>query len=107
MKLREIADLLQCTYTGNGEVLITGVAPIESAAPGELTFLSNPRYRRRLKETRAAAVIVAPDAGEFPLPTLRAANPYLTFARAIELFHPAVPFPTGIHPTAVIHAGRR
>lgn len=102
MKLREIADLLKCTYTGNGEVLISGVAPIESAAPGELTFLSNPRYRRRLKETRAAAIIVAPDAGELPLPTLRSANPYLTFARAIELFHPAVPFPSGIHPTAVI-----
>ena len=102
MKLREIADLLKCTCTGNGEVLISGVAPIESAGPGELTFLSNPRYRRRLKETRAAAIIVAPDAGELPLPTLRSANPYLTFAHAIELFHRAVPFPSGIHPSAVI-----
>lgn len=102
MKLRQIAERLQCEVTGNGEVEIRGVAGIERAGPGELTFLSNPRYRRRLRQTRAAAVIVARDAEELPLPTLRCGNPYYTFARAIELFHQPLPFPSGIHPSAVV-----
>ena len=102
MKLREIAERLQCELKGDGEVEIRGVAAIETAGPGDLTFLTNPRYRRRLRDTRAAAIIVAPDEGELPLPTLRSPNPYYTFARAIELFHQPLPFPAGIHPTAVV-----
>lgn len=102
MKLREMAERLQCTFTGEGETEIRGVAAIESASEGDLTFLTNPRYRRQLGKTRAAAVIVGPDVEALPIPTLRASNPYFTFARAIELFHPEVTFPAGIHPTAVV-----
>ena len=76
MKLREIAERVQCDLAGDGEVEISRLAPIETAGPGELTFLSNPRYRRRLKQTRAAAVIVARDLEELPVPTLRSSNPY-------------------------------
>ena len=102
MKLREIAERLDCTFTGDGEVEIRGVAAIETAGLGELTFLTNPRYRARLKQTQAAAIIVGKDFEELPLPTLRADNPYLTFARALELFYQPPPFPAGIHPTAVV-----
>ena len=109
MKLRELAERLQCTLTGNGEVEITGVAGIEQAGPGQLTFLTNPRYRRRLRETRAAAIIVTQDYEDLPLPTLRSANPYLTFARALEFFYQPPPFPAGpaadgagIHPTSIV-----
>lgn len=102
MKLHEIAERLQCTLTGNGEVEIRDVAAIETAGPGELTFLSNPRYRRWLRQTRAAAVIVAVDTEELPLPTLRTPNPYYAFARALELFHQPLPFPPGVHSTAVV-----
>jgi UDP-3-O-[3-hydroxymyristoyl] glucosamine N-acyltransferase len=105
MKLRELADRLQCEFTGDGETTIQGVAGIESAGPQDLTFLSNPRYRRKVRDTRAAAIIVSPEVDDLPLPTLRATNPYHTFARAIELFHAAVPFPSGIHPTAVVSPG--
>ena len=102
MKLRELAERLQCKFTGEGETEIRGVAPIETAGPGELTFLANPRYRRHLRRSGAGAVVVARDMDELPLPTLRSGNPYYTFARAIELFHAAVPFPAGTHPTAVV-----
>jgi UDP-3-O-[3-hydroxymyristoyl] glucosamine N-acyltransferase len=102
MRLHEIADRLQCPFTGDGEVEIQGVAGIESAGPHDLTFLSNPRYRRKIRETKAAAIIVSAEAEDLSLPTLRAGNPYYTFARAIELFHKAAPFPSGIHPTAVV-----
>lgn len=102
MKLRELAERLQSSFTGDGEVEITGVASIETAGPGQLTFLTNPRYRRRLRETRAAAIIVAKDYEDLPLPTVRSANPYLTFARALEFFYQPPPFPAGIHPTSVV-----
>jgi len=102
MKLRELAERLGCTFTGDGETQIRGVAAIETAGPGELTFLSNPRYKRRAKESRAGAIVVSKDEAELPVPTVRSANPYHTFARAIELFHDALPFPPGIHPTAVV-----
>lgn len=102
MKLREIAQRLGCAFTGDGEGEIRAVAGIETAGPGDLTFLTNPRYRRKLKQTRAAAVIVSKDFAELPLPTLRSDNPYLTFARALALFYQPPPFAPGIHPTAVI-----
>lgn len=102
MKLRELAERLQCEFTGDGSVEIRGLAAIDAAGPGELTFLTNPRYRRRLRDTRAAAIIVAKDYEALPLPTLRSTNPYYTFARALELFYQAPPFPAGIHPTAVV-----
>ncbi len=102
MKLRELAVRLQCEFTGEGETDIRGVAPIETAGPGELTFLANPRYRRHLRRSGAGAVVVARDMDELPLPTLRSGNPYYTFARALELFHAALPFPAGVHPTAMI-----
>ena len=102
MKLRELAERLQSSFTGDGEVEITGVAGIETAGPGQLTFLTNPRYRRRLRETRAAAIIVAKDYEDLPLPTVRSANPYLAFAHALEFFYQPPPFPAGIHPTSVV-----
>lgn len=102
MKLREIAEHVQCEVTGNADVEISGLAPIETAGPGQLTFLSNPRYRRRLRQSRAAAVIVARDFEELPLPTLRSVNPYYTFARALELFYHPPAFHRGVHSTAVI-----
>ncbi len=70
--------------------------------PGELTFLVNRKYRPALDTTRASAILVARDAGPMRIAALRSANPYLDFARAIELFHPAPEYPPGIHPTAVI-----
>jgi UDP-3-O-[3-hydroxymyristoyl] glucosamine N-acyltransferase len=108
MKLREIAERLDCVLEGNGEKEILGVAGMEQAGPDQLTFLSNPRYAPRLKHSRAGAVILAPGAGaEIPMPVLRSSNPYLTFARALELFYqPPRPAP-GIHPTAVIAPSAR
>jgi UDP-3-O-[3-hydroxymyristoyl] glucosamine N-acyltransferase len=102
MKLKEIAERLGCHLEGDGNVEITGVAGIESAGPGRLTFLSNPKYRRAVATTHAAAIIAAPSAGPMPIPVLRSANPYLDFARAVELFHKPLRYTPGIHPTAVV-----
>jgi UDP-3-O-[3-hydroxymyristoyl] glucosamine N-acyltransferase len=102
MKLGEIARQLGCEAEGDLQLEITGVAGIEEARPGELTFLVNRKYRPLLGATKASAILVARDAGPMPLAALRSENPYLDFARAIELFHPAEKYPAGVHPTAVI-----
>jgi UDP-3-O-[3-hydroxymyristoyl] glucosamine N-acyltransferase len=102
MKLSEIARLLECQVRSQDDLEITGIAGIEEAGPGELTFVSNRKYIRRIKDTRASAIILGTDLPEIEIPSLRTANPYLAFARALELFHePMLPMP-GIHPTAVI-----
>ncbi len=102
MKLGEIAKRLACTVEGDAQLEITGVAGIEDAKQGDLTFLANRKYRPALETTRASAVLVAPDAGHVRIAALRSANPYLDFARAIELFHAAPAFPSGVHSTAVV-----
>ena len=102
MKLQEIAQRLGCELRGDGQIDIHGVAPIEDAGPGTLSFVANPRYRPFLSTTRAAAVIVAPTEADLPVPTLRAADPYLAFAQAIELFYVPPPRQTGVHATAAI-----
>jgi UDP-3-O-[3-hydroxymyristoyl] glucosamine N-acyltransferase len=103
MKLAAIASRLGATLAGPGEIEITGVAGIEDAGPGEITFVSNPRYAAAARTTRAGAVIVAPDFPAIAAATLRCNNPYLTFARAIELFYQPPQYAPGAHPTAVIH----
>jgi UDP-3-O-[3-hydroxymyristoyl] glucosamine N-acyltransferase len=102
MKLSVLADTLGATIDGDGDAEITGIAGIEHAQPGDVTFISNPRYSRLAGSTRASAILVEPAFPEIPVTTLRVANPYLAYARTIELFYQAPAYPPGIHPTAVI-----
>lgn len=102
MKLGELAKRLGCTLEGDAGLEITGVAGLDEAGLNELSFLSNPKYFRKLKTTRAAAVIVGRDVKTEGRAVLRAENPYLTVAHALEIFHPPYRPPVGIHPTAVI-----
>jgi len=102
MKLGKIAEKLGCELDGDAQIEITGVAGIEDAKPGELTFLANRKYRAAVETTRASAILIARDGGPSRIAALRSANPYLDFARAIELFHPAASFLPGVHPTAVV-----
>jgi UDP-3-O-[3-hydroxymyristoyl] glucosamine N-acyltransferase len=102
MKLKEIAARVGCEVEGGAEVEITGVAGIEDAQPGQLTFLSNRRYRAEVEKTRASAIIVGRKEEGISLPKLRADDPYLSFAHAIELFYNAPSYEPGIHATAVV-----
>ena len=104
MKLSEIAEALGATLQGDGSVEITGIAGIEHAVAGQITFVSNKKYIPLAKTTQASAILVEPDFPETPVATLRIADPYLAYARAIELFYTAPIYAPGIHPTAVIAA---
>src|SRR5450755_3977443 len=103
MRLREIAARLECELTGDGEIEITGVAGMEQAGPGELTFLANPKYAHKVKHTRASAILVAEPLRKAEGPaSLVSRNPYLDFARALELFYqPPRPAP-GLHRLAYV-----
>src|ERR1700735_873524 len=111
IRLGDLASQLGCTLHGDPDLEITGVAGVERAGPTELTFLANPKYAPKVKQTRAAAILLkeplapAPDTSQ-PA-SLVSANPYHDFARALALFYqPPRPKP-GIHPQSSVAATAR
>ena len=103
MKLAEIASVLGATLeNGDPDAEISGVAGIEEASAGTITFVANPKYAAAARSTSATAVIVAEDFPAIATGMLRSKNPYLAFARAIDLFYKAPNYGAGTHPTAVI-----
>ena len=85
--------------------LLTGVAPLQSAGPDQVSFLDNRQYTPLLAQTRAGAVIVHPDLASQVPPGSAAivtAEPYLGWAGVAALFHPPPPVHPGIHPAAVV-----
>lgn len=87
---------------GEEDVEITRIAGIDEAGPGDLTFVSNRKYVSHIPRTRASAIILGEDIPPVKIPSLRSEDPYLAFARALEIFFtPLRPSP-GVHPTAVM-----
>src|SRR5262252_2891776 len=107
MKLRDIASALGCEWIGDGEIEITGVAGMEHATAGHLTFLANPKYAHKVKDTRASAIVVAEAQRDLPIASLISSNPYLDFARALEFFYQPPKPPPGIHPLASVAKSAR
>jgi UDP-3-O-[3-hydroxymyristoyl] glucosamine N-acyltransferase len=104
MKLAAIAEALGCRVQGDGELEIRGVAGMEQATEGHLTFLANPKYAPKVKHTKASAILVAQAVDALPIASLVSENPYLDFARALALFYqPPRPAP-GVHPMASVAA---
>ncbi|WP_263365701.1 UDP-3-O-(3-hydroxymyristoyl)glucosamine N-acyltransferase [Edaphobacter bradus] len=102
MKLADLAYRLGATLEGDPDLTINGVAAIDAASPGDLTFVANPKYAALARTTHASAVLVEPSFPKITAATLRIDNPYLAFARSIELFYQPPAYPPGIHPTAVV-----
>ncbi|WP_439594773.1 UDP-3-O-(3-hydroxymyristoyl)glucosamine N-acyltransferase [Falsiroseomonas sp.] len=90
---------------GDAALRITGVGPLQSAGPAEVSFLDNRRYAAQLAATQAAAVVLAPEMLA-KLPAGRAAivtaQPYLAFGRIARALHPPVAPRPGVHPAAVV-----
>lgn len=102
MKLRELAERLDCRLEGDGNIDIERVAGIQDAGPGDLTFVANTKYERELNATRASAVILREGGPAAPCAILRAADPYLAFARAVGFLTPPSRPAPGIHASAAI-----
>ena len=102
MKLREIAATLGCAVSGDPEIEIHGLAGIEQAAAGQLTFLANPKYGPKVRDTKASAILASEPFSGLSIATLVSQNPYLDFARALALFYRQPRPAAGIHPAAVV-----
>ena len=91
MKLSDIASALDATLeNGDPEHRDHGrCRNRRSCRPGQITFVANSKYAAAAKTTSAAAVIVSEDFPAIPTGMLRSKNPYLAFARAINLFYKA------------------
>ncbi|MCD6255902.1 MAG: UDP-3-O-(3-hydroxymyristoyl)glucosamine N-acyltransferase [Deltaproteobacteria bacterium] len=87
VKLKEIAKLVDGELIGDGEVSISGIAPIETAKDGEISFLANPKYKAFLKKTKASAVIVPKEIKEAGVAIIRTQMPYLAYAKVAKLFY--------------------
>jgi UDP-3-O-[3-hydroxymyristoyl] glucosamine N-acyltransferase len=109
MKLSAIASAIDARLeNGSTDIEITGINGIEQAGPGELTFVSNPKYAAGARSTKASAVIVAEDfTGISSAALVRAKDAYLAFARALELFYSPLRYAPGVHATAVVHASAK
>lgn len=99
-RLKELAEWVGGVVVGDGDALITGVAPIEGAQEGEITFVANPKYLPKLNETRASAVIVSKEIRSAPRNLICVDNPYLAFAKVLQLFHPRSYEAKGVDPKA-------
>ncbi len=100
MFLSEIAARLGATVAADHDPEIHSLSGMEQAGPGQLTFLANPKYAHKVKDSQAAAIIAAQPSPH--LPTLVSSNPYLDFARALELFYQPPVMPPGISPEAFV-----
>lgn len=106
MLLSEIAARLGLTLRGE-DLEITGVNTLADASPAELSFLANPKYAHQLSETKAGAIIVSADQAPAQKPCLISANPYLDFARSVQLFAKAQGSFIGVSELAFVHQGAR
>jgi UDP-3-O-[3-hydroxymyristoyl] glucosamine N-acyltransferase len=102
VKLGDLAAQLGCPLEGDSEIEVAQVATIEDAGPGDITFLANAKYASALAMTRASAVIANDGVASAPCAIVRAANPYLMFARATGLLYPQPRPESGVHPFALV-----
>ncbi|MDR2238954.1 MAG: UDP-3-O-(3-hydroxymyristoyl)glucosamine N-acyltransferase [Zoogloeaceae bacterium] len=101
--LDEIVARFGGQLIGDGDRRVRHVATLDHAGPDDIAFLANPKYRSRLKASRAGAVVLAPaDASACALPCIVSDNPYGYYARVAGLLNPPAPAPAGIHPSAVV-----
>ena len=101
--LGELAIQFGLDLHGDPDTLVARVATLAGAGDGEITFLANPQYRKQLRVTKAAAVVLdAGDVDECPTACLVSANPYASYARIAQILHPPAPPTAGIHPTAAV-----
>ena len=102
LRLDEIVARFGGEIVGAGDTVISRIGTLESAGPGDLAFLANPKYHHQLATTRAAAVIMAPPMADGPAAAILTPQPYLYYARVAQWFNP-MPMPeAGVHPSAVV-----
>ncbi|MBW2636360.1 MAG: UDP-3-O-(3-hydroxymyristoyl)glucosamine N-acyltransferase [Deltaproteobacteria bacterium] len=106
-KLHEIAEYLGATVVGDGDIEIHDIRGIDEAGEGDLTFIANPKYRKKLASTGASAVIVGHDMGTSDKNLLVVDDPYASMARALALLYPEEKPFSGVSEGAWIESGAK
>lgn len=83
--LKELADYVGGEVAGDGNIKIKGVMTIDEASEGYITFVSNKKYIKKLEQTGASAIIASPDIDIKDKNLLITKNPYLAFAKVVDL----------------------
>jgi len=102
VQLRELAARLELPVEGDDSVELTGVAGLEDATHGQLSFVTGPKFAAAYAASAASAFLVPPEFDTLGRPCLVSWSPYVYFARAVELFHPRAVPPPGVHETAIV-----
>jgi UDP-3-O-[3-hydroxymyristoyl] glucosamine N-acyltransferase len=106
--LGELAVRFGCVLKGDPDVRISRVGTIERADGESITFLANPRYKRYLAQTGAAAVVLDPKfADASPIASLLSTNPYATYARIASVLYPSPSFAAGRHSSSSVEASAK
>lgn len=105
MRLRELAEKLGREIRGDGEVMLHGVASLERAGPGDLSFVRSLAWAKTVVGSRASAVVAPAMVDTAGLPSLISPNPGLDFARAVSLLLPPARPAAGVHPSTYVAAG--
>jgi UDP-3-O-[3-hydroxymyristoyl] glucosamine N-acyltransferase len=87
--LKEIARILDAEIEGDSGCVISGLAGIDKAGPGDITFVANPKYARYITSTQASAIVCATDTVAPGKNLVKVANPYLAYAKALRFLNPA------------------
>jgi len=103
--LKELAEFLGGTVRGDETCRVNGLAPLEAAGPDKITFLANPKYAAKVATTGAGAVLMAPGGESYGRNVIEVANPYLCFAKLLNLFYVQPHAPRGVLPEAVVGTG--
>jgi UDP-3-O-[3-hydroxymyristoyl] glucosamine N-acyltransferase len=102
ISLKEIARILDGDIDGDADCLISGMAGIDRAGPGEITFVANPKYAKYIATTQASAIVCVPETVAPGKNLLKVANPYLAYAKALRYLNPAPSESGTIDPGAII-----
>jgi len=110
-RLGDLVERFGGQLVGNPDLVVQGIAPLDSAGDSHISFLSNSKLRALAAQSRAAALIVAPlddatVAATYEGARIVTTNPYAYFARAAQYFASLdeIPKAPGVHPSAVVDA---
>ena len=103
MTVDELAREIGAEVVGDGSRQVSGCATLEEARAGQVTFLANVKYAKKLDVTAASAVVCAPSVKNDRVTLLKAADPYFAFMQAVVKLHGHRKHPlSGVHPGASV-----
>jgi UDP-3-O-[3-hydroxymyristoyl] glucosamine N-acyltransferase len=100
--LGELARLVAGELTGDPATPIRGLASLERAEPGDLSFVTGPKHRKAAEQSRASALLTPPGLELPGRAIVRVGHPILALSQLLRVFHPEAPTSPGMHPTAVV-----